>query len=51
LDIPHGEKPFRTTVDFIGMGTHVEKYNEHLAQVTVGLYTNFGIANMLSAKG
>jgi NAD(P)-dependent dehydrogenase (short-subunit alcohol dehydrogenase family) len=51
LDIPHGEKPFRTTVDFIGMGAHVEKYNEHLAQVTVGLYTNFGIANMLSAKG
>jgi NAD(P)-dependent dehydrogenase (short-subunit alcohol dehydrogenase family) len=45
---PVGEKPFRTTVDFIGMGNHVAKYNEHLGQVTTGLYTNFGIAGMLS---
>jgi NAD(P)-dependent dehydrogenase (short-subunit alcohol dehydrogenase family) len=45
---PVGEKPFRTTVDFIGMGDHVAKYNEHLGQVTTGLYTNFGIAGMLS---
>jgi NAD(P)-dependent dehydrogenase (short-subunit alcohol dehydrogenase family) len=51
LDIPVGKKPFRTTVDFIGMGDHVEKYNEHLAQVTTGLYTNFGIAGMLSVQG
>lgn len=50
IDKPFGEKPFRTTVDFIGMGDHVEKYNEHLSQVTQGLYTNFGIAEMLSVK-
>jgi NAD(P)-dependent dehydrogenase (short-subunit alcohol dehydrogenase family) len=50
IDMPVGKKPFRTTVDFIGMGDHVQKYNEHLAQVTTGLYTNFGIANMLSVK-
>jgi NAD(P)-dependent dehydrogenase (short-subunit alcohol dehydrogenase family) len=50
IDMPVGEKPFRTTVDFIGMGDHVQKYNEHLGQVTTGLYTNFGIANMLSVK-
>jgi NAD(P)-dependent dehydrogenase (short-subunit alcohol dehydrogenase family) len=50
IDMPYGEKPFRTTVDFIGMGDHVEKYNEHLAKVTTGLYTNFGIAGMLSVK-
>ncbi len=50
IDMPKGEKPFRTTVDFIGMGDHVEKYNEHLGQVTTGLYTNFGIANMLSVQ-
>lgn len=48
IDKPVGEKPFRTTVDFIGMGEHVEKYNEHLNQVTQGLYGNFGIANMLT---
>jgi NAD(P)-dependent dehydrogenase (short-subunit alcohol dehydrogenase family) len=50
IDMPYGEKPFRTTVDFIGMGDHVQKYNEHLAQVTTGLYTNFGIAGMLSVQ-
>jgi NAD(P)-dependent dehydrogenase (short-subunit alcohol dehydrogenase family) len=50
IDMPLGEKPFRTTVDFIGMGDYVQKYNEHLAQVTTGLYTSFGIANMLSVK-
>ena len=50
IDKPIGEKPFRTTVDFIGMGDHVEKYNEHLGQVTTGLYTNFEIAGMLSVK-
>jgi NAD(P)-dependent dehydrogenase (short-subunit alcohol dehydrogenase family) len=48
IDKPLGEKPFRTTIDFIGMGDHVEKYNDHLEQVTTGLYTNFGIADMLS---
>lgn len=50
IDKPYGEKPFRTTVDLIGMGDHVQKYNEHLDQVTTGLYTNFGIAGMLSVK-
>jgi NAD(P)-dependent dehydrogenase (short-subunit alcohol dehydrogenase family) len=50
IDKPYGEKPFRTTIDFIGMGDHVQKYNEHLDQVTTGLYTNFGIAGMLRVK-
>jgi NAD(P)-dependent dehydrogenase (short-subunit alcohol dehydrogenase family) len=50
IEIPVGEKPFRTTVDFIGMGDHVQKYNEHLVQITTGFYTNFGIAGMLSVQ-
>ena len=50
IDIPYGEKPFRTEVDFIGMGDHVTKYNEHLSQVTAGIYTNFGIVDMLSVQ-
>lgn len=50
IDMPYSEKPFRTTVDFIGMGDHVSKYNEHLGQVTAGLYGNFGIAGMLSVQ-
>ncbi len=50
IDKPYREKPFRTTVDFISMGDHVAKYNDHLEQVTQGLYGNFGIAGMLSVK-
>jgi NAD(P)-dependent dehydrogenase (short-subunit alcohol dehydrogenase family) len=47
---PYGEKPFRTTIDFIGMGEHVTKYNDHLEQLITGLYTNFGNQGMLSVK-
>jgi NADP-dependent 3-hydroxy acid dehydrogenase YdfG len=47
---PLGEKPFRTTVDFIGMGELVHKYNEHLEQLTTGLYTNFGTQDLLNVK-
>lgn len=50
IEKPYGEKPFRTTVDFIGMGEHVQKYNEHLEQVMTGLYTNFGINGLLTVK-
>lgn len=50
IDKPYGDKPFRTTVDFIGMGDHVQKYNEHLEQVMTGLYTNFGINGLLTVK-
>lgn len=50
IEKPYGEKPFRTTVDFIGMGDAIQKYNEHLDQMTTGLYTNFGIGGLLSVK-
>jgi NAD(P)-dependent dehydrogenase (short-subunit alcohol dehydrogenase family) len=50
IEKPYGEKPFRTTVDFLGMGDHVQKYNEHLDQVINGLYSNFGIDGMLNVK-
>jgi NADP-dependent 3-hydroxy acid dehydrogenase YdfG len=50
LEIPYGEKPFRTTIDFIGMGDHVQKYNDHLEQITTGLYTNFGTQGMLKVQ-
>lgn len=47
---PVGEKPFRTTVDFIGMGDHIQKYNDHLDQIANGLYGNFGIGHLLQVK-
>lgn len=50
IEKPYGAKPFRTTVDFIGMGNHVNQYNEHLEQIMTGLYTNFGINGLLSVK-
>ncbi len=50
IEKPYGEKPFRTTIDFIGMGDHVQKYNDHLEQIITGLYTNFGTQGMLSIK-
>lgn len=50
IEKPIGEKPFRTPVDFIGMGDLIRKYNEHLEQITQGLYTNFGLGGLLSVK-
>lgn len=50
IEKPYGDKPFRTTVDFIGMGDYVQKYNEHLEQIMTGLYTNFGINGLLTVK-
>lgn len=50
IEKPYGEKPFRTTVDFIGMADHIQKYNDHLEQLTTGIYTNFGMSGLLSVK-
>jgi NAD(P)-dependent dehydrogenase (short-subunit alcohol dehydrogenase family) len=50
IEKPIGEKPFRTTVDFIGMGDLIQKYNEHLEQITSGLYANFGLNGLLNVK-
>jgi NADP-dependent 3-hydroxy acid dehydrogenase YdfG len=47
---PKGEKPFRTIIDKMGMGTHLEEYNNHLAKVTEGIYTAFGIPHLLKVK-
>lgn len=50
--MPHGQRPFRTTVDSLGMGAAIEPYNRALADLTQGLYGQFGIAGMLSvARG
>ena len=45
-----GQRPFRTIVDKMGMGTHVEGYNQQLAQITSGVYNAFGIGHLLSVK-
>ena len=50
VDTPAGERPFRTVVDKMGMGDPIEAYNQHLADVTTGIYTAFGTADMLKLK-
>ena len=50
VDTPHGERPFRTVVDFIGMGDAIKPYNEMLDNVTQGLYSSIGIDGMLNVK-
>lgn len=45
-----GHRPFRTEVDRIGMAEPLQGYNEHLDQVTRGLFANLGMEDMLNLK-
>lgn len=47
LDMPFGQKPFRTVVDHTGVGPQIERYNQVLHDVTRTVLTNFGIERML----
>lgn len=48
LEMPHGEKPFRTVVDFMGLKEPVEGYNKALQQATREIYTANGVDNLLN---
>ena len=50
IEMPFGEKPMRTVVDYMGMGEHISKYNEMLDNVTFGIYSAFGNEGMLKVK-
>ena len=43
-----GTRLFRTEVDRIGMAEPLKAYNDHLGQVTAGLFLNLGMADMLT---
>ncbi|MCB0377224.1 MAG: SDR family oxidoreductase [Bdellovibrionales bacterium] len=47
---PKGHRQFRTIVDKMGMGDHIEGYNEGLKQITQGVYGAFGIDHLLKLK-
>ena len=47
---PAGQRPARTIVDNMGMGTVIAPYNDQLAQIHEGLYNAFGIGDMLVLK-
>ncbi|MCB0280897.1 MAG: SDR family NAD(P)-dependent oxidoreductase, partial [Calditrichaeota bacterium] len=50
ISTPAGQRPVRTVVDTMGMGTHIEPYNNQLAQIHQGLFTAFGMEDMLTLK-
>lgn len=47
IDIPFGEKPFRTVVDFSGLKQPIENYNKSLTETTKIIYTANGVDNLL----
>jgi hypothetical protein len=50
VDMPAGHRPFRTVVDGLGMGEHIENYNRGAEEVTAGIYSAFGMGDMLQLK-
>ena len=50
INIPAGSRPARTVVDKMGMGDHIDPYNQQLAQIHEGLYNAFGMGEMLKLK-
>ncbi len=48
LNLPHGEKPFRTVVDFSGLKAPIEHYNSVLDQTTRQIYTANGVEGLLA---
>jgi len=50
VELPAGTRPLRTVVDGLGMGEHVEKYNAAADALTKGIYTAFGMGEMLNYR-
>ncbi|MCF8373604.1 MAG: SDR family oxidoreductase [Bacteroidales bacterium] len=50
INTPAGERPVRTVVDSMGMGTHIDPYNKQLDQITSGILNAFGMGDMLKLK-
>ncbi len=50
VNTAHGERPFRTQVDTLGMGDHVKNANDLQEQITQGIFTAFGIDGMLKVN-
>ena len=47
VDLPAGQRPFRTEVDFLGMAEAIRPYNEHLETVHRGLFGNMRLGALL----
>jgi NAD(P)-dependent dehydrogenase (short-subunit alcohol dehydrogenase family) len=50
IETPAGQRPFRTIIDKMGMGSAIQSYNEQLDKLTSDIYSAFGIAQMRQLK-
>jgi NAD(P)-dependent dehydrogenase (short-subunit alcohol dehydrogenase family) len=50
IKTPRGQRPFRTTVDRVGMGAAVDPYNKAAEEMQKGLYAAFGMSDVLKLK-
>ena len=48
VEMPFGEKPFKTVVDFSGLKEPIEDHNRALHETTTGVYTANGVAHLLN---
>ncbi len=48
IEMPHGEKPFRTPVDLLGLGTLAAQYNQYFEEMQQGLYKQFQMEGLLT---
>jgi NAD(P)-dependent dehydrogenase (short-subunit alcohol dehydrogenase family) len=48
IDLPFGEKPFRTVVDHSGLKEPIENYNKALQQTTKDIYKANGVEHLLT---
>ena len=50
INTPAGERPVRTVVDKMGMGVHIDPYNQQLDKIHEGIFGAFGMGDMLKLK-
>jgi NAD(P)-dependent dehydrogenase (short-subunit alcohol dehydrogenase family) len=50
IKTPAGQRKFRTVVDEMGMGGHIERYNNQHQQLTSEIFNAFGIEKMLKLQ-
>ena len=50
IETRKGEVPFRTVVDYIGMGDLIKGYNDQLEDIMTYMYGNLNIKRMLKVK-
>jgi NADP-dependent 3-hydroxy acid dehydrogenase YdfG len=50
IKMPRGQRPFRTVVDRLGMGTAIEPYNQAADELQKGMFAAFGMADSLKLK-